>query len=106
MTERVLDLRTYRLVPGGRAEFDRILREEALPRLEARGIEVVGFGPSLLGDRHYTLLRAFASELEREQALSEFYGSEEWQSHAAAVDELVESFYHLVLPAGVLEASG
>ena len=59
-----------------------------------------------LDDRHYALLRAFASEQEREQALSEFYGSEDWQPHAAAVDELVESFHHLVLPAGVLEASG
>jgi len=31
MTTAVLDVRTYQLVPGAREEFDRILREEAMP---------------------------------------------------------------------------
>lgn len=96
----VVDLRTYRIVPGGRDEFDRIFREAALPMLRRRGIEVTGFGPSLADDRHYYLARAFPSERERERQLRSFYESDEWRgTYAESVDALVESFHHLVVPA-------
>lgn len=99
MSDAVLDLRTYRTVPGGRDELDRIFREAALPRLEARGIEVVGHGPSLVDDRHYFLARGFPAERERERQLAAFYGSDEWRhGYSEAVDALIESFHHLVLP--------
>jgi hypothetical protein len=106
MSDHVVDLRTYRLVPGGGADFDRIFREDALPMLESRGIEVVAYGPSLADDRHYFLARGFASEPERKRQLSTFYGSDEWRhAHAEAVDALIESFHHLVLPAASLGRS-
>jgi hypothetical protein len=96
----VVDLRTYRLVPGGRDEFDRIFQGAALPMLRRRGIEVTGFGPSLVDDRHYYLARAFPSELERERQLRSFYESDEWRStYADTVEALIESFHHLVVPA-------
>jgi hypothetical protein len=99
MSAPVLDLRTYRLVPGGREEFDRTFREDVLPMLESRGIEVVAYGPSLADDRHYFLARGFPSELERERELASFYGSDEWLgTYAERVGELVDSFHHLVLP--------
>lgn len=99
MTAPVLDLRTYRLVPGGRDEFDRVFREGALPMLESRDIEVVGYGPSLADEHHYFLARAFVSESERERQLGEFYESDEWRrAYAERVTALVESFHHLVLP--------
>jgi NIPSNAP len=95
----VVDLRTYRLVPGGRDEFDRIFREGALPMLEIDGIDVVGYGSSLLDDRYYFLARAFASETERERRLAAFYGSEEWRStYAEDVTALIETYHHLVIP--------
>ena len=96
----VVDLRTYRLVPGGRDEFDRIFREAALPMLRDRGVEVTGYGPSLADDRHYYLARAFPSEHERERQLRAFYESEEWRgTYAETVEALIESFHHLVVPA-------
>jgi hypothetical protein len=96
----VVDLRTYRLVPGGRDELDRIFREAALPMLRGRGVEVTGFGPSLVDDRHYYLARAFPSERERERQLRSFYESDEWRStYAADVEALIESFHHLVVSA-------
>lgn len=96
----VVDLRTYRLVEGGRDEFDRIFRDAALPLLESRGIEVSGFGPSLADDRHYYLARTFPSEQDRERLLASFYDSAEWRDgYAERVDALIESFHHLVVPA-------
>lgn len=104
--EPVVDLRTYRLAPGGRQEFDRIFREAALPMLRSRGIDVVGYGPSLVDDRHYYLARAFRSEPERERELAAFYGSDEWRlPHAENVSNLIETYHHLVVPQALLLVS-
>ena len=93
----VLDLRTYKLVPGARAEFDRLFRESALPMLNRYGIEVVGYGPSVADDDHYYLMRAFASAAHRDEQLGSFYGSVEWrQNYEDAVLALIES-YHVVV---------
>lgn len=97
--EPVVDLRTYRLAPGGRQEFDRIFREVALPMLRSRGIDIVGYGPSLVDDRHYYLARAFRSEPERERELAAFYGSDAWRGpYAETVSSLIETYHHLVVP--------
>jgi hypothetical protein len=94
---RVLDVRTYKLVPGARVAFDRIFREGALPMLERDGIDVVAYGPSLDDDDSYCLIRAFASDAARREQLDAFYGSDEWlQNYDAAVMALIES-YHVVL---------
>jgi NIPSNAP len=93
----VLDLRTYKLVPGGGEEFDRIFRERALPMLERFGIEIVGYGPSLDNGDLYYLIRAFASAADRDEQLGSFYGSDEWrQKHRDAVLALIET-YHVLL---------
>jgi hypothetical protein len=95
----VLDVRTYRLVPGGRETFDRILREGALPMLGRRQIDVVGYGPSLADDEHYYLARAFPSSSRRRQQLGDFYGSEEWQQrYERDVMELIETYHTVVIP--------
>jgi hypothetical protein len=95
----VLDLRTYKLVPGGRDTFDRIFREDALPMLGRYEIDVVGFGPSLADDDHYYLARAFPSSSSRGQRLRAFYGSDEWKhGYDDTVAELIESFHAVVIP--------
>jgi hypothetical protein len=95
----VLDLRTYRLVPGGREVFDRILQESALPMLRRYEIDVVGYGPSLADDDHYYLARAFPSNSLREQRLGAFYGSDEWkQGYEDTVGELIATYHRVVIP--------
>jgi NIPSNAP len=102
----VLDLRTYRLVPDGREVFDRIFRNEVLPMLQSRDIDVVAYGPSLVDEHHYYLARAFSSEAERDRQLSSFYGSEEWRrDYADTVASIVETFHHLVIPQAPLFGS-
>jgi hypothetical protein len=96
----VVELRTYLLHGGERAEYDRIFREEAGPLLEEFGIEVVGHGPSLLDDDHYFLLRAYRSMAEREAAEERFYGSAAWRDGPRqAVISRIVSFHEIVLPA-------
>lgn len=95
----VLDLRTYKLVPGRGEDFDRIARERALPMLRRHGIEVVGSGPSLEDSDLYYLMRAFPSAASRAERLDSFYGSDEWrQNHRDAVLPLIESYHILLVP--------
>jgi hypothetical protein len=76
----VLDLRTYQLVSGAGAEFDRLFRDEVVPMLDRFGIEVAGHGPSLENPDRYWLARPFASADHRRRMLEVFYGSEEWET--------------------------
>jgi hypothetical protein len=95
----VLDLRTYRLVSGGRRAFDRILHERALPMLLRYEIDVVGFGPSLTDDDHYYLARGFPSAGDREARLDAFYGSDEWKRELEdAVTGLIQTYHTVVIP--------
>ena len=97
--EPVLDLRTYQLVPGGGAEFDRIFREHSLPMLERHGIEVVDYGPSLDDPDRYFLMRAFPSAARRDEQLGAFYGSDEWrENHRDTVLALIDAYHELLVP--------
>jgi hypothetical protein len=103
----VLDIRTYKLRRGRRERFDRILREEALPLLKGVGIDVVCFGPSLVDDDHYLLVRGFASRAERDEQLQSFYSSKAWQRRfAARVEPLIASYHVVVTPATPFAISG
>jgi hypothetical protein len=94
----VLDLRTYKLVPGGGEDFDRIFRERALPMLERFGIEVLRYGPSLEDADLYFLMRVFPSVTNRNEQLDGFYGSDEWrQNHRDAVLALIETYHTLLI---------
>ena len=105
--EPVLDLRTYQLVPGGGAEFDRIFREHSLPMLERDGIEVVGYGPSLDDPDRYFLMRAFPSAARRDEQLGAFYRSDEWrENHRDAVLALIEDYHELLLPLATIRPAG
>jgi NIPSNAP len=92
----VIDIRTYRLVPGGRSEFERLFTVGALPMLRRDGIDVVAHGFSLDDDDHFWLVRAFPSASRRREQLDAFYGSEEWRKrYRDAVLALIET-YHVV----------
>lgn len=77
---RVVELRTYSLLPGVRSQFDCLMRDMSVPMLRRFGTDVVTFGPSLGSEDGYYLVRSYASseQLEREQ--SDFYGSSEWRN--------------------------
>jgi hypothetical protein len=92
---RVWDVRTYKLVSGGRDDFDRLFRESVLSMLDRFGIHVVAYGSSI--DDHYYLIRSFASAARRDEQLDSFYGSDEWrENYREAVLARIET-YHVVV---------
>jgi hypothetical protein len=96
----VLDIRTYKLVPGTAPEFDRILRDEVLPLLHRSGIQVVAYGISLADGADYALIRSFPSLTRRNEQLEAFYGGEVWRTRfEERVLALIESFHVAVIAA-------
>jgi hypothetical protein len=97
--EPVLDVRTYKCVPGGRDELVRIMADEAVPMLGRYGIEVVAFGPSLRDSDHACLIRRFPSAAVRDDQLARFYGSEEWvRTYEERVMALIDAYHVVVIP--------
>lgn len=105
----ILEIRTYRLKPGTRAEFVRVMRDEARPLLEKYGLNVVDCGPSLAdedGHEEAYLIRAFPSLEVREQQEAEFYSSEEWlRGPREEIVSRIVSYHTIVLDSSVFTAA-
>jgi NIPSNAP len=98
LVPRIVEIRTYALKPGTRAEYDRLFREEALPLLERWNVDVVGAGPSLHGPDGYVLIRAHDDVAERDRSEDAFYGSDDWRNGPReAVLACIESYEDAVL---------
>ncbi|MGI8887203.1 MAG: NIPSNAP family protein [Gaiellaceae bacterium] len=96
-TERILEIRTYRIRDGERDEFGRRM-SAATPLLERHGIHIVGQGPSIEDAEHYVLLRSFCSLEEREAQEEAFYEGAEWRSGPReGILELIETYHTVVL---------
>jgi len=97
----ILEIRTYRVKPGTRDEFVRVMRGEAASLLGRYGINVVDSGPSLVdedGAEEAYLIRSFASLAERDERESAFYGSDDWRlGPREAIVSCIESYHTIVL---------
>jgi hypothetical protein len=76
---RVVEFRCYTLKPGQAAAFHRVVSEESLPLLDRAGIDVVAFGPSVVEESGYYLIRSFASGEDLRRREEAFYGSRAWR---------------------------
>ncbi|MFC5182752.1 NIPSNAP family protein [Actinomadura harenae] len=97
----ILEMRTYRLKPGTRDEFLRVMREEAMPLLEKAGLRVVDCGPSLVaedGHEEAYLLRAFTSVEQHREQEDAFYSSDEWRhGPREAIVSRIDSLHSVVI---------
>lgn len=78
--QRLLEIRAYNLKPGTLPEFHRLVTDQSVPMLLRWGVDVVAFGPSPHDEDSYFLMRAYASDEERQASQDAFYGSDEWRS--------------------------
>ena len=76
----LVEIRSYRLLPGTRPEFVRLFHAEALPMLRRRGVDVVAFGGSPDDPDAAFLIRAFADLDDRTRSEDDFYRRDEWRS--------------------------
>lgn len=104
---RVLEIRSYRLQPGSRAEFHRLMAERSAPLLRAWGMDVVRFGPSLHEPDAYFLMRAFDSLEHLEQSQAAFYAAPAWRQgprEAIVARILTDANTALELPVAAIDA--
>jgi hypothetical protein len=93
-----VEVRSYNLKPGTRAEFQRLFIEEAFPLLQHWGVDVVTYGPSLHDENSYYLMRRFDSLADRERSEESFYGSDEWRKGPReAVLACIENYTEFVI---------
>ena len=95
---RVVEIRTYRLLPGTRDEYNRLFREQALPLLRRFEVDVVAAGPSIDDPDGYFLIRSFEDRDDRERREDRFYSSPEWrEGPREAVIEKIEVYTDAVV---------
>lgn len=96
---RWVEIRSYRLKPGARAAFDRLMSNDAVPMLRRWRTDVVRYGPSAHDDVSYYLVRAYASLEDRQHRQDGFYGSAEWRDGPRrAILDLIEDYTSVVVP--------
>ena len=74
----VVEIRSYNLKPGTRAQFQALFERDALPMLKRWQVDVVAYGPSLHDQDSWFLMRGFRSVEARQASEDAFYGSHEW----------------------------
>jgi hypothetical protein len=74
------ELRQYRILPGKRDEWVRIMEERIIPGQTAKGAVIVGTFVGAEEDDLYVWIRRFESEEHLKAFSSAFYGSEEWKN--------------------------
>jgi hypothetical protein len=95
--ERLLEIRTYAIQEGHRDTFGKRMAA-VVPMLDRSGIDVVGHGPSIEDEKHYVLLRSFASSGELRRQEDAFYGGLEWRTGPrAGILEFIEAYHTVVL---------
>jgi hypothetical protein len=96
---RWVEIRSYRLKPGARDTFHRLMSDIAVPMLRHWQTDVVCHGASAHDEVSYYLIRAYASVEDRQRRQDEFYGSAEWrEGPRQAILDLIEEYNSVVIP--------
>jgi hypothetical protein len=75
----IIEMRTYKIKSGKRAEFLRIFESKARPEHERIGIKILGPFLSVENDDTFFWMRAFPDERSRERMRDEFYQGTLWK---------------------------
>lgn len=92
-TTMIVEVRSYRIKPGHRAEFIRFFETRAIPALRAHGMKVVGPFLDVENPNKFVWLRLFPSLDERERRRNAFYEGPLWKNELEDIAmPLLESY--------------
>jgi hypothetical protein len=74
----IMEFRTYTMQPGARESFVRYFEAEAIPRMRAAGMTVLGQFSAVTDEHVFAYARTFDSLEQREEQYQAFYESEDW----------------------------
>nr|WP_295376734.1 NIPSNAP family protein [Pseudoxanthomonas sp.] len=97
-TPLTVEIRSYRLRPGTRDAFHRLITTTVAPMLRRWRTDLVRHGPSPHDGSSYLLIRAYADLEARQREQDAFYGSAEWrEGPRQAVLDPIEEYLSVVL---------
>ena len=95
---RLIEIRSYKLTPGGGARFHELVTNLSMPLLRAQNMEVVAFGQSLHDPDAYFLVRAYNDLEHLRSSQDALYSSDAWRlGPRQSIVELIESDWNIVL---------
>jgi hypothetical protein len=75
----IIEMRTYKIEVGKRAEFLKILETKAIPGHQKIGMKIIGPFLSVEDDNTLFWMRAFPDQQSRERMRNEFYDGKLWK---------------------------
>ena len=81
----IVEVRSYRIKPGRRAEFVQMFETRAVPALRTHGMKVVGPFLDVENPNKFVWLRFFPSLKERDRMKDAFYEGELWKSELEGI---------------------
>jgi hypothetical protein len=81
---RVVEMRTYRVKPGKRAEFLEIFRTRSMPAHREIGMKIIGPFPSIEDPDVFFFMRGFPDLASRQPMKDAFYEGALWKGELEA----------------------
>lgn len=81
----IIEVRTYRIKPGHRAEFIRLFESRSVPAMRRCGMHVIGPLLDVENPHRFVFLRSFPTLEDREPMKDAFYGSDLWKHELEAI---------------------
>jgi len=93
----IVEVRSYRIKPGRRAEFISFFETRAVPALQSHGMKVLGPFLDIENPNKFVWLRSFPSLEDRERMRSAFYEGELWKNELEAIAMPMLESYDVIL---------
>jgi hypothetical protein len=93
----IVEMRTYRLKPGVRAEFLEVFRTRSLAAHQEIGMRILGPWPSIEDPDVFFFMRAFPDLESREPMKEQFYEGPLWKNELEATLMPMIERYDVVL---------
>ena len=93
----IVEMRTYKLKPGGRARFLEIFRCKSIPKHVELGMKILGPFLSIEDPDTFFFMRGFPDLASREPMKAKFYEGELWKSELESMLMPMIEKYEVVL---------
>ena len=93
----IVEVRSYRIKPGRRAEFVEFFETRAVPALREHGMKVLGPLLDVENPNKFVWLRAFPSLEERDRMKEAFYEGELWKRELESIAMPMLDSYDVIL---------
>jgi hypothetical protein len=93
----IVEIRSYRIAPGRRAEFLEFFKTRSIPALQSHGMKVIGPFIDLENPNKFVWLRCFPSLEERDRMKDAFYEGDLWKNELEAIAMPMLESYDVIL---------